>query len=394
VSLRWPAVWILGAGQCVYWGVLYYTFSVLLVPMRAEFGASAAAVAGAFSAGLGVNALLASRIGQCLDAGKGTGLLRYGAIAAAVLLLAWSFAASLAEVYFVWLGLGVSMACVLYETAFGLITRAIAEPARRMSALASVTIMGGLASTIFLPADGWGVVHLGWRTTLRILALVWLLTALVLESHALPEIHATEKRRRNEIAPHPAALPDRLRVALLGAPFVIATLAAMTLSTLVVPMLVDRGESIERAAWVLAAFGVMQLPGRLWLWRGGRTLAPAALLLAPLMLQSLGLLLLAAASNLWLAFIGVGTFGIGAGLHTLARPWIVPHLFGVAMAGRVNGAIARAQGVARASGPVVAASIYGRLGMTPLLVALSIALLLLCPIALRTASQALREQAA
>lgn len=31
------AIWLLGGGQCVYWGMLYYGFSVLLVPIAWAF---------------------------------------------------------------------------------------------------------------------------------------------------------------------------------------------------------------------------------------------------------------------------------------------------------------------------------------------------------------------
>ena len=33
-------MWVLGAGQCIYWGVPYYTFSVVFVPMREKFNVS------------------------------------------------------------------------------------------------------------------------------------------------------------------------------------------------------------------------------------------------------------------------------------------------------------------------------------------------------------------
>jgi len=79
---RWPAIWMLGAGQCVYWGILYYAYAVLLVPMRAEFGVSQAMIAGAFSVGLGISAWLAPSVGRRLDRGDGPRLFRAGAIAA------------------------------------------------------------------------------------------------------------------------------------------------------------------------------------------------------------------------------------------------------------------------------------------------------------------------
>jgi hypothetical protein len=360
---RWPVVWILGAGQCVYWGILYYAFSVLLVPMRDEFGTSDATIAGAFSVGLAINAVLATTVGRWLDQGHGAVLLRGGALAGAALLLIWSWVESLAWLYAVWVGLGACMALVLYETAFALVTRAYAAPAARLRALASVTVAGGLASTLFLPLVGAGVAHLGWRTTLQGLVVVWLLATLWLERAALPVLRASDQARRATASAPTHGAADRRLLWWVGAPFVAATFAAMALTTLVVPSLVGRGHPIESAAWVLAALGVMQLPGRVWLLRGGdRALSPRGLLVVPVGLQISGLLALGTATSLAGAFLGVAMFGIGAGLHTLARPWIVPLVFGTELAGRANGSIARAQGLARAAGPFAAAAASGWVG--------------------------------
>jgi MFS family permease len=384
-AMRSSAVWVLGISQCVFWGILYYAFSVLLLPMRVDLGVSNAVVAGAFSLGLAVNALLAIAVGRWLDRGHGPMLLRTGTVCAAALLLVWSSIESVAALYAVWVGLGACMALVLYETAFALVTRAIDVPDLRLRALASVTVMGGLASTIFLPIVGTGVSQLGWRMTLRILVVAWLIAAWMLERFVLP---AWRRIEVNAVDPGVAgsyAAPDRFQVFLLGAPFVAATFAAMALTTLVIPTLVDFGHPIASAAWVLATLGIMQLPGRIWLWRGGGRLSARGLLMAPLILQAAGLALLGAAKGLVAASTGVALFGIGAGLHTLARPWIVPQLFGVAAAGRISGSIARAQGIARAAGPFAAAGLYGQVGSMPVFFGLAILLGLLCACTYRLA---------
>ena len=142
----------------------------------------------------------------------------------------WSFADSVIAVYAVWLGLGACMAMVLYETAFALLTRAIDDPAARMRALAGVTVLGGLASTVFVPLIGTFTAAFGWRETLRVLAVVWLATAWVLERHALPAL-----RERGDLtlrAPTSAPTPDRTVVWLLGAPFVATSFSAIALTAL------------------------------------------------------------------------------------------------------------------------------------------------------------------
>lgn len=77
------AIWLLGASQCVLWGVLYYSFSVFLVPMAHDLGLSRTTVAGAFSLGLFVMASSAPSVGRLLDRGYAAQLVR-GGIALAV----------------------------------------------------------------------------------------------------------------------------------------------------------------------------------------------------------------------------------------------------------------------------------------------------------------------
>ena len=50
------AVWAVGVGQCVSWGVLYYAFGVLMVPIERDLSAARWVVAGAFSLALLVSA--------------------------------------------------------------------------------------------------------------------------------------------------------------------------------------------------------------------------------------------------------------------------------------------------------------------------------------------------
>lgn len=386
--MKKEAVWALGASQCVYWGIFYYTFGVLIVPMRTDLGVSDAVLAGAFSLGLATSALLATSFGRRLDEGRGWSLFRAGAVGGAGLLLAWSWVESPLGLYLIWVGLGVTLAASLYEAAFGLLTRAIADPAARLNAMASVTILGGLASTLFLPLAAGGVTFFGWRVTLRILAAVVLATAWLVERKAAPALAATSpfsSAADDEPPPAPSRAARPFTLLVLSVPFVAATFAAMAAATLVVPTLVARGHTLAAASGILAALGVLQLPGRLWVWR--RSLSPENLLVTPLILQAVGLAVFGGLQSTWTAVLGVALFGLGAGIHTLARPWAVSVLYGVAASGAVNGKIARQQAIARAAGPFCAAAAASHWGATALFLSLAGTLALLAPLSTLTARQ-------
>ena len=161
-----------------------------------------------------------------------------------------------------------------------------------------------------------------------------------------------------------------------------STIAAMGLTTLLVPRLLSQGVSLSAAASVLATLGIAQIPGRLWMLRGGRTPPVRLLTVWPLVLQSLGLLTAAWSPAPAAAAVGVLLFGLGAGLHTLARPWLVQQRFGDE-AGYRNGQVARVQGVGRALGPVLAVAAASFSSPAVVLSLLAGALLLLLPLAHR-----------
>jgi len=131
--------------------------------MEQALGLSCTTVAGAFSAGLLAMALLAPAIGRWLDAGHAARLTRLGMVSAVVGLLLVAFAQGASMLYLDWLGIGAAMAMLLYEPAFVLVTRAVVEEGASLQALAAVTVMGGLASTIFLPAGSQLIAAWGWR---------------------------------------------------------------------------------------------------------------------------------------------------------------------------------------------------------------------------------------
>ena len=361
------AVWVLGACQCVLWGVLYYSFSVLLVPMESALGLSRMAVAGAFSIGLAAMALSAPWIGRWLDEGHALSLTRTGIGLALFGLLVVANAQGPLTLYLGWFSVGIAMAALLYEPAFVLVIRAVSDEGHRLRALAAVTVFGGLASTIFLPLLSMLIEHRDWRVAVLACAAAVALVAWVMERHVIPGLppaYAMPVRKRAHRPDWPPHLGKLVTI------FASGTLASMALTTLLIPLLIERGASASIAALVLAALGIAQLPGRVWLLRGSGPVSAHVMKSVPIALQVLGLAgVVAARAPVWVA-AGVAVFGLGAGLQTLARPWLVQTLYGAEDAGRWNGEVARMQGFIRAAGPVSAAALAWVGGAT---LALSIA---------------------
>ena len=362
------AVWAIGFGQLVNWGVLYYAFAVLLVPLEQSLGAPRWAVAGAFSLGLLASAAAAPAVGRLADRGQGPVVMRAGGLIAAGVLVGWAAAPSIWITYVAWSVLGLCMAAILYEPAFVIVGRVFTESDARVRAIATVTVLGGLASTVFLPGTSALVESLGWRGAVVALAAVIAVTTLAVGRIAFGEHQWSAQTIRDAIGSDANPTSGPLAASGLKTFVVVFALSSVVnaaLSANLVAALIDRALTPTFAAGVAGLFGILQLPGRVLMTNRTFSPGPFQLLIFSFVLQVAGLLALMVHGVTPMLWLGVMLFAGGAGLTTLARPYLVLHIYGAERAGRVNGAIARAQQLARAGGPVTAALVasatgYGR----------------------------------
>ena len=365
-------VWAVGLGQCVSWGVLYYAFGVLIVPVERELAAARWVVAGAFSVALLVSAIASPSVGKLVDRGHGPTVVQAGGLTAAGLLALWALAPNIYLSYLIWAALGLCMAAVLYEPVFAIVGRAVDHAGDRLRAIATITIFGGFASTVFLPLTGALVDGLGWRRAVGILAALLAVTTVVVhrlvftaKAPSRPAV-ARDAMAGKQGVPSRQELPSRHEVPLpqgvLIAVFTASSFAATALAANLVPALMERGLSPTTAAAFGGLFGIMQLPGRFVFARNSNAVTPMVLLGTSMGLQVAGLLTLAATHAPVGIGAGVALFACGSGLATVARPYLVLVFYGQDRAGEMNGVFARPQQLARAAGPVAAAALAGATG--------------------------------
>ena len=367
------AVAALGIAQCVNWGVLYYAFAVLVSPLERELGTPTWVVTGAFSLALLMSAALAPAIGRWGDRDRGALVMQAGGFAAAALLAAWTLLPGVLALYLVWAGLGFCMAATLYEPAFVIVARAYEDPASRLRALAAITLYGGLASTVFLPGTSALVSAAGWRGAVLVLAALIAASTAATGAFIGRELQAPAG---GPAAPHHGEArtdggTDRRRFAVVAAMFTLVSLASAAFVTNLIPALGERGVSPARAAMLGGLIGIMQLPGRALLMRGGHAGSPAQLAALSFVLQAAGLGGIAFAPSTALIAAATMVFALGAGLTTLVRPHLVQTMFSRESGGYLNGRIARHQQLARAAGPVAVAWLAGLLGYATVFAALA-----------------------
>lgn len=358
----------LGITQIVGWGSIFYSFGFLMAPMQEALGLGRGAVGGAFSVALLCSGLLAPRVGARIDRVGGRRLMTGGSLAVAALLFALSRVESMGALYLIYAGLGVAMACTLYEPAFVVLTHAFRANPRR--AITLVTLFGGLAGTLFWPLTQALIGWLGWRDTLLVLAAVNLLVSAPLHALLVPDLGADgpagpqpPEAARAEPAPETVRadpLFKALRLTFIGHALLFSTLSAHLMA-----LLQSKGLSTADAALIGAMIGPMQVIGRLMELGWGRRLPILNLGVIAICALPLALLLLwsmAPGTPFWILALFALPYGLGNGLITIVRGSAVVELWGRSHYGRIQGAIARPVLAATAAGPLAASLLWEVLG--------------------------------
>ncbi len=364
----WPLVWALAAAQLVSWGSIYYSFSLFVVPMESELGWSRAALNGALSLGLFISGLVAYPIGARIDRHGGRAVMALGSLVGAVLFAAWSRVDSLALFYAIWLGLGLALAATLYEPVFAVVTRAF--PGDYRTRITALTLVGGFASTVFIPLTQLFIDQLGWRGALVALGVCNALIALPVHALLLRDgarAGASDDAARAETQRvGDAALQRALRHPAFWALAICftayyATFSAMTFH--IIPLLAERRVPTAIIVAAIATIGPAQVAGRIALLALGRRFStPLAGRIAFLGLPCSALPLLALPTSIIGLFAFAAIYGAANGIITIIRGTAVPDLLWREGYGAINGALTLPANVARAAAPFGAALVWSAAG--------------------------------
>jgi MFS family permease len=364
VGLR-RVVAVLSTVQIVSWGVLYYAFAALQSSITAETGWSSVAVTGAFSLAQFVSGGVGIWVGRHIDGYGPRRVMTAGSLVAVPGVTAVALAPNLAVFYVGWGLIGVAMAGTLYPPAFAALTHW--GGARRVRALTTLTLVAGLASTVFAPLasglDDW----LGWRG-----AYLVLLGGLVLITVPLHwwGLHHPWKQHTAASGLALEPVPDDRATVLRSVAFrrltaanALVSLTAFAVLINLVPMLVEQGLSRNTAALALGLGGVGQVIGRLGYARFAAatsvTVRTVSVVLA-LGVATAALALAPASTGLLIALCMV--LGLARGIYTLVQATAVTDRWGPAAYGTLNGVLTAPALVTAAAAPFVGAALAHLLG--------------------------------
>jgi MFS family permease len=347
----WVIVGTLGVTEAVSYGVLAYAFSVLLLPMHQQTGWSIAAITGAYSLAVLVSGLASVQVGRALDRRSPRLLMTTGSALGALLVLAWSRAGSLTELYLVFAGLGVVMALVLYEPAFVVVTKWFHH--RRTTALTALTLIAAVSSFVFSPLTERLQSAYGWRDAVALLALI--LAAITIPLHALvlrPAPPSVDPSRVRSSPTTRRMVIGRLSFWLIVASFALTSFVSVAVIVHLVAILRDAGSGASFAAFAAGLMGLSQIPGRIVFALAGRRLGAAAAAAVVFGLAAAALALLSVEQSPWSMLAFVISFGMSNGMATLLRATLVADLYGRERFGSILGLVSGFALAAEAAAPL------------------------------------------
>ncbi|MCZ2812790.1 MFS transporter [Modestobacter sp. VKM Ac-2979] len=354
------------ATEVVSWGVLYYAFPVALASITADTGWSASATTAAFSAGLVVSALAGIPVGRWLDRAGPRRVMTTGSLLAVPATAGIGLAPSLAWFVVAWLVAGVAMAAVFYQAGFAALTRWYGPG--RVRALTTLTLVAGLASTVFAPLTSLLLAHLSWRATYVVLAGVLAVVTVPLHALALtPPWTPAPERGSSDAAPASVrSIVSSSGFLLLSGALTLTAFGMYAASLTLIPLLTGRGMSASLAATTLGLLGAGQLLGRIGYAPLTARTTPGTRTVVILAASALAIGLLAAVPGPVPLLVGLAVFaGAARGAATLLQATVVADRWGSARYGALSGWFAAPITAAAALAPWAGTALAESVGSYP-----------------------------
>lgn len=341
----------LGVAQILAWGCSYYLPAVLAKPIAADTGWSLTWVVGGLSAGLLISGIVSAVTGGLIQRTGGRPVLMAGAVLLASGLTVMGLAPNLPVYFLAWVLMGIGMSASLYDAGFATLGRLYGKDAR--SAITSLTLFGGFASTVCWPLSAFLVEHVGWRGACFTYAGIQLALSLPMFLLFVPHAQSAAKLvNTGETSTRGLQVPRSTFALLAG----ITSLAAMITSMISVHLLtVLQLHDIDLAVAVGLGtlIGPSQVGARVIEMLIGRHHNPLWAMVASVTLLASGTGLLF--SGWPVIALALVLYGAGNGVHTIARGALPLVLFDPRRYASIMGRLATPSLIMQAVAPSVGA---------------------------------------
>lgn len=359
---RWPVISALGVTQILAWGGSYYLPAVLAGPVSADTGWSPTWVVGGLSVGLLVAAATSPAVGRVIARRGGRPVLAVSAVLLAVGQCGLALAPSLPAFVAAWVVVGLGMAAGLYDPAFATLGRLYGAGGR--SAITTLTLFGGFASTICWPLTAFFVTSFGWRGACLSYAGIQIAVSLPIYLLSLPREPA------GTVAPtlsspavssaSPSSDPAPVLLPLLATAVTTASFVSTVLSVHLLVILQGRGLALAAAVALGALVGPSQVGARAIELVLSQRHHPIWTKLSASSLIVLGLVALLVGGP-WLT-IALVLYGAGIGLESIARGTLPLAVVGSRRYPVVMGRIALPNLMVQAAAPLMGSLLLSAIG--------------------------------
>jgi predicted MFS family arabinose efflux permease len=317
----------LGVTQILAWGSTFYLLAVLAPAIVRDTGWSYDGVISGVSVGMLVAGIVSPRLGRLIGERGGRSVLALGAVLIAGGLALLGTAQNFAWYLAAWVFIGGGMGAGLYDAAFSTLGSIYGNDSR--SAITSVTLFGGFASTVCWPITAFVAEHFGWRGACFFYAAVHAGVALPIYLLALPR-HSflspsteggTAGARGVRLSPRESWL-----FALLAAVVTIAAAILSLMGNLVLQLLQARGMELAAAVAVGALIGPSAVAARVVESFAGHQYHPIWTMIASAVLVAIGILLFL--FRFPFAGVAIVLYAAGNGIGSIARGTLPLALFG------------------------------------------------------------------
>ena len=256
------------------------------------------------------------------------------------------------------------MSAGLYDAAFSTLGDIYGSQSR--SAITSLTLFGGFASTICWPLSAFLEAHLGWRGACAAYAGFQLFVALPIYVLLVPREPPQSSRPPQQISPRslaPAKLgaPRHGLLALLAATITLASVISTTLSVHLLSILQAKGYALAAAVGLGALVGPSQVAARTIEMLIARFHQPIWTHIVSVSLVAAGL------AALWFGreviVLALALYGAGLGLESIARGTLPLAIFGPERYPVIMGRIAMPSLIAQAAAPSIGAALLEAAGL-------------------------------
>jgi len=342
----------LGITQIFAWGTSYYLPAVLAAPIVADTGWSLAWVVGGLSLGLLTAGIVSPRVGRAIAQRGGRPVLAASAGLLAAGLLALAAAHSVPTFLMAWLVIGLGMGAGLYDPAFATLGRLYGESGR--SAITTLTLFGGFASTVCWPLSAFLDASLGWRGACLAYAAFQIVVALPIYLLLLPrESRRPATTRSSALAPGRTAPPRAGIFLLLATTITLASVISTAMSVHLLTILQAKGFALAVVVSLGALVGPSQVTARAIEMAIARYHHAIWTKLAATSLVTAGL------AAMWfggpVVTLALVLYGAGIGLESIARGTLPLAIFGPERYPIVMGRIAMPSLIAQAVAPTIGA---------------------------------------